>query len=74
MNQPGSKLTPQQEALQRLALRQAEAFRESLRRLQAIPSSQADREAVADSLDWLSKSDDCLRNWLGGSPSTPFDD
>ena len=67
-------LTPKQRTLQALALKQLEAVQGTLQRLQAIPSSQADREAVTDALDWLSKSDDCLRNWFGGSPETQFDD
>ncbi len=74
MNQPGSALTPSQRALQALALKQLEAVQGTMQRLQAIPASQADREAVTDALDWLSKSDDCLRNWFGGSPATRFDD
>ena len=61
-------LTPQQTALQQLALRQAEAFQATLRRLQAIPAAQPDREALDDSLGWLKLADDCLRNWYGGEP------
>jgi C4-dicarboxylate-specific signal transduction histidine kinase len=74
MIQSGSTLTAQQTALQQLALRQAEAFQSTLKRLQTLPAVQADREAVADSLDWLGKADDTLRNWFGGSPETDFDD
>ena len=74
MNKPGSTLTPEQATLQRLALRQLEALQATLKRLQAIPANQADREAVTDSLDWLSKSDDCLRNWFGGVPAEFADD
>ena len=74
MIQPVPTLTPQQSALQQLALRQLEAVKGTMQRLQVIPASQADREAVTDALDWLAKSDDCLRNWFGGSPETPFDD
>ena len=74
MTEPHYELTPQQTALQNLALRQLEAVAGTLKRLQAIPASQADREAVTDSLDWLAKSDDCLRNWFGGVPAEFADD
>jgi hypothetical protein len=66
---PTDELTPEQRTLQQLALRQLTAAAETMKRLQAIPSSQADREAVADALDWLSKADDTLRNWFGGCPA-----
>ena len=74
MIQPVPTLTPQQTALQNLALRQLEAAAGTLKRLQAIPASQADLEAVMDSRDWLAKSDDCLRNWFGGVPAEFADD
>ena len=74
MIQPGSILTPQQTALQQLALRQAEAFQSTLKRLQTLPAVQADREALDDSLGWLKLADDCLRNWFGGEPSNEFQD
>ena len=68
------KLTPSQRALQALALKQLQAASATLQRLRVIPTSQADREAVDDAIDWLSKSDDCLRNWFGGVPSEFADD
>lgn len=68
------KLTPGQRALQTLALKQLTAAAETIRRLKAIPASQADQEAVADAMDWLSTADDTLRNWFSGSPETEFND
>ena len=70
---PIDELTPKQRSLQAMALRQLEAASETMQRLRVIPAGQADREALADALDWLAKSDDCLRNWYGGSPETPYD-
>ena len=70
---PIDELTPKQRSLQDMALRQLEAASETMQRLRVMPASQADREAVDDALDWLAKSDDCLRNWYGGSPATPYD-
>ena len=64
-------LTPKQEALQRLALNQLRAAAGTIKRLQAVPSSQADREAVDDAQDWLSKATSCIGDWFGGCP---FDD
>ena len=74
MNQPGSALTSQQTALQQLALRQLEAVQGTLQRLQAIPATQADSEALADACELVERGTDCLRDWFGGSPATPFDD
>lgn len=68
MIQPEAELTPQQRALQQLALRQMQAVQETLQRLLSVTDEQADREAVADALDWLSKADYTLRGWLGGCP------
>jgi len=65
---PTNELTPEQRALQALALRQLTAASETMKRLQAIPSSQADRESVVDALDWLSKADYTQREWFGGVP------
>lgn len=69
MNQPGSKLTALQRALQQSGLKQLEAVKMTLTILKAMPASQADREVITDSLNWLAKSDDCLRNWFGGVPA-----
>ena len=74
MIQPGSTLTAQQTALQQLALRQAEAFQTTLKRLRTLPAVQADREALDDSLGWLKLADDTLRHWYGGEPSNEFQD
>lgn len=68
------ELTPAQRTLQALALRQLTAAAETMQRLKLIPASQDDSEAVFDSLDWLSKADDCLRNWFGGCPAEFADD
>ena len=74
MNQSDSTLTPSQRALQALALRQLEGVQGTLQRLQAIPASPADREALADSAELVERGTDCLRDWFGGSPATRFDD
>ncbi|MCA9010511.1 MAG: hypothetical protein KDB01_12230 [Planctomycetaceae bacterium] len=45
MSTPGYTLTPQQEALQGLALRQLEAVTATLRRIVVVSTDQGDREA-----------------------------
>ena len=67
-------LSPKQSTLQQLALKQLTAAAETLTRLQAIPSSQADKEAVDDAQDWLSKATSCVRDWYGGCPYDDVDD
>ncbi len=50
MTQPESTLTPQQTALQGLALRQLEAVTGTLRRILDVSTDQGDREAVQDAI------------------------
>ena len=61
-------LTPKQSALQRLALKQLTAASETMQRLQDMPASQADREAVADACEFVERGTSCLRDWFGGCP------
>jgi len=51
-----------------------EAESETLERLQAIPASQADSEALNDAGELVERGTSCLRDWFGGSPATPFDE
>lgn len=71
---PIDQLNPKQSALQELALRQLQAASETMQRLMAIPASQADREAIEDACELVERGTNCLRDWFGGSPKTPFDD
>jgi len=62
-------LTPEQAALQALALRQLKAAFDTLERLRTIPATQADREALADAAELVERGTDCLRDWFGTEPS-----
>ena len=69
MTQPESTLTPQQAALQQLALRQLEAVSETLRRLQAVTIDRGDVEAVQDAAGSVAASVALLREWYGTEPA-----
>jgi len=62
-------LTPEQAALQGLALRQLEAAFNTIERLRTIPACQADHEALADAAELVERGTDCLRDWFGTEPS-----
>lgn len=68
---PGSSLTSPETALKELAVHQAEALQATLQRLQAIPASRADSEALADSAELVERGAAVLRDWYGGEPATP---
>ena len=69
MNRPVSILTPQQTALQGLALRQLESLSETLRRLQAVTTDRSDVETVQDATENVTNSQTLLRDWFGTEPS-----
>lgn len=72
MSKPERTLTPAQRALQALALRQLQAASETLQRLQDIPASQADREALGDACELVERGTECLQLWFGDEPPNLF--
>ena len=65
-------LTPAQQSLQELALRQMAAVQETLRRLQGITADQGDREAVQDASGSVGAAVEVLREWFGQEPDNDF--
>lgn len=74
MIQQTPTLTPQQTALQQLALRQLEALSVTLQRIVSITDDQGDKEAVMDAAGNTTNSMELLREWFGTEPATPYDD
>ncbi len=72
MSQADVNLTPAQQALQQLALRQMAAVQETLRRLESITEDQGDREAVRDANGSVGSAVGILSEWFGQEPDNSF--
>ena len=65
-------LTPAQQSLQELALRQMAAVQQTLGRLQGITTDQGDREAAQDASGSVDAAVEVLREWFGQEPDNDF--
>ena len=68
MTQRPSTLSPDQESLQAVALRQLQDVLATLERLRAITIEQADMEAVPDAREDVNAAVEILQHWYGTDP------
>lgn len=65
LTQPRNDLTPRQQAIRQLALRQLKAVEDSLQWLLEITADQGDREAIQDGQYDVKHISELLTEWFG---------